>query len=133
MAKILNTGEKADVVVFGAVYLKIPVETFVDDYRDIEQLAETNNYLAVKKFSDPPGLSDVRELTIDEQEVEDIRNCVPGKCEIQMPADRMAEFQRRVDWSAPDAGDQVNRLTRQMVLEGINRHQRGGLEAILFT
>jgi hypothetical protein len=42
----------------------------------------------------------------------------------------MDEFQRSIDWSAPDAADQVNRLAQKMALQALLDYQRGGNAAL---
>src|ERR1700722_17909923 len=38
----------------------------------------------------------------------------------------MDEFRSKVNWSAPDAGDQANKIAKELVLESLKRYQQGG-------
>jgi hypothetical protein len=42
----------------------------------------------------------------------------------------MEEFQKSVDWSAPDHADKANRLAQRMVLDALQRYQQGGNSAL---
>jgi hypothetical protein len=42
----------------------------------------------------------------------------------------MEEFQKSVNWSAPDIADQANRLARQMALEALLQYEQGGNAAL---
>ena len=97
---------------------------------DVDSLRKLPNYLAIQKFSDPPRLSDLDGLTLEEDDIQQLKKCKPGHCEVQLPSDAMEAFQRSVDWSAPDAADQVNRLAKEMILEALLRYQQGGNAAL---
>src|SRR5258708_5290795 len=42
----------------------------------------------------------------------------------------MEEFQRSVNWSAPDANDQANRLAQQMALQALLNYEQGANAAL---
>jgi hypothetical protein len=127
VAKEVNTGDKSEVVLFGAVYIHAPMESFVDWFRDPDRFAEMEDaYLAYGRFSDPPQLSDVANLTLDKKDIEALPKCKPGHCDLQLPTESMEEFKRGVDWSSPDAAEQVNALMREGLLELVNRYKKGG-------
>jgi len=130
VAKILNTGEKPEIVVFGAVYVEASIEQYIELFRDLSRLEKVDNYLAIKRFSDPPRLEDLEGFGLDEEDIDDLKKCEPGKCEIQLPAETMEGLNQKVDWSAPDASEQVNRLAREDALEMLKRYQSGGNQAL---
>jgi hypothetical protein len=47
-----------------------------------------------------------------------------------LPVASMDEFQRSVNWSAPDAHDQANHLAQQMALQALLDYQKGGNAAL---
>jgi hypothetical protein len=110
------------------------VESTPDRYlalaSDIDALRKLPNYLAIRKFSDPPVLSDLDGFTLEEEDVKQLKNCKPGHCEIQLPAESMEEFQKAVNWSSPDAESQANHLGQQMALQALGRYIQGGNAAL---
>ena len=130
IAKILDSPTADQVFVFGAVYINSTPEQYLKFASDIEALRKLPSYLAVGKFSDPPQLSDLAGFTMDEQDFKQLKNCKPGHCEVQLPTEAMDEFQRSVNWSAPDAGDQANRLAQQLALQALLNYQQGGNTAL---
>ena len=122
VAKIVDTGEKAEVIVLGTVYIRAPMESFVDWFQDLDRFAKTDSYLAFGRFSDPPQPSDVADLTLDENDIKALPKCKQGDCDVQLPTASMEEFNRKVDWSSPDAADQVNGLLHEGALELITRY-----------
>lgn len=130
VGKILNIGEKPEIVAFGAVYVEAPIARYIELFRDLSRLEKVDNYLAIKRFSDPPRLEDLEGFSLDEKDIDDLKKCKPGKCQVQLPAEIMEQFDQKVDWSAPDAYEQLNRLAREDALEMLKRYQSGGNEAL---
>src|SRR3984885_13604779 len=130
LAKILDAGSAEQILVFGAVHIDATPEKYLKFASDIDALRKLPGYLAIRKFSDPPVLSDLDGFTLDEEDVKQLKDCRPGRCEIQLPAESMEEFQKSVNWSAADVADQANRSARQMALEALLQYQKGGNAAV---
>jgi len=130
IAKILDSRTPDEVFVFGSVYIESTPEKYLKFASDIDALRKLPSYLAIRKFSDPPQLSDLDGFTLEEKDVEELKKCKPGHCEIQLPAELTEEFQKEVNWSAPDAADQANRAAQRMALEALIRYQKGGNAAL---
>ena len=130
LAKILGTGSADQILVFGAVHIDSTPEKYLKFAADIDALRKLPGYLAIRKFSDPPLLSDLDGFTLEEEDVKQLKDCRPGHCEIQLPAESMEEFQKSVNWSAMDVADQVNRSARRMALEALLRYEEGGNAAL---
>ena len=129
-AKIIDTGSAEQILVFGAVHIDSTPEKYLKFASDVDALRKLPSYLAIRKFSDPPVLSDLDGFTLDAEDVKQLKDCKPGHCEIQLPAESMEEFQKTVNWSAPDVADQVNRLARKMALDALLQYQHGGNAAL---
>jgi hypothetical protein len=130
LAEIVDLGAADEVVVFGAVYVQATPESYLRFAGDISRLRRLPGYLAIRKFSDPPQLSDLDGFTLEPDDIRDLQKCRPGKCEVQLPAESMEEFQRSVDWSAQDAAGQVNRLAQKMALQALLGYIKGGNTAL---
>jgi hypothetical protein len=130
IAKIIESPTPDEVFVFGSVYINSTPESYLKFAADIDQLRKLPGYLAIRKFSDPPRLSDLQGFTLDNEDIKELKGCKPGDCKVQLPAESMEEFQKQVNWSAPDAADQANRLGQQMALEALQQYIRGGNEAL---
>ncbi|MFZ0786665.1 MAG: hypothetical protein WA369_15245 [Candidatus Acidiferrales bacterium] len=130
IAKIIDSPTADEVFVFGSVYIDSTPESYLKFASDVDQLRKLPDYLAIRKFSDPPRLSDLEGFTLDDDDIKELKNCKPGSCKVQLPAESMEEFQKQVDWSAPDAADQVNRLGQQMALEALQHYIAGGNGAL---
>jgi hypothetical protein len=130
VAKILDSPSADQVFVFGSVYINSTPEHYLKFASDVDALRKLPTYLALRKFSDPPQLADLAGFTLDDEDFKQLKNCKPGHCEVQLPTEAMEEFQRSVNWSAPDASDQANRLAQQMALQALLNYEQGGNAAL---
>jgi hypothetical protein len=130
VAKILDSPTADQVFVFGAIYINSTPEKYLKFASDIDALRKLPSYLAIQKFSDPPQLSDLAAFTLDEEDFKELKNCKAGHCEVQLPTEAMDEFQRSVNWSAPDAANQANHVAQQMALNALLSYKQGGNAAL---
>ena len=130
VAKVVESRTPDEVFVFGSVYVISTPEKYLKLASDIEALRKLPSYLAIRKFSDPPRLSDLDGFTLEADDIKQLKNCEPGKCDIQLPTDAMDAFKQSVNWSDPDAANQVNQLAQKMALEAIQRYTQGGNAAL---
>ena len=130
VAKILDAPTADQVFVFGSVYIHSTPERYLKFASDIDALRKLPNYLELRKFSAPPELADLAGFTLEDEDFKHLKNCKTGHCEVQLPTEAMEEFQRSVNWSAPDAADQTNHLAQQMALQALLNYQQGGNTAL---
>src|SRR5208283_5029959 len=96
-----------EVFLLGAVYIHAAPESFLRLFLDVERMRRLPNTLALGVFQEPPRLSDLNGFMLDSDDLRDLQNCRPGDCMIQLPSSTIEELQRSIDWSAPDATQQV--------------------------
>jgi hypothetical protein len=130
IAKIVDTATPDEVFIFGAVYINSTPERYLQMASDIDALRRLPNYLALRKFSDPPQLADLEGFTLDDEDIKELQHCKPGQCEVQLPSTAIENFQQSINWSAPDRAAQVNRLAQQMALQAVLQYQQGGNAAL---
>src|SRR5499427_9820832 len=104
VAKVLDTPTPDEVFIFGAVYINSTPERYLQMVSDIDALRKLPNYLALRKFSDPPQLADLDGFTLEDEDTKELEHCKPGNCEVQLPTKAMETFQQSVKWSAPRPG-----------------------------
>jgi hypothetical protein len=123
IAKVLDSRMPDEVFVFGAVHIDATPESYLKLAADIEALRKLPNYLAIRKFSDAPQLSDAEGFTLDEEDIKQLKNCKPGQCEVQLLTEAIEALQQSVNWTAPDVSAQVNKLAQKMALEALSRYK----------
>jgi hypothetical protein len=117
--------------VFAAAKLNAEAASLATWASAIAELKKGGFVRAVRRFSDPPVLEDVRDLTLEDGDLDDLRRCEPGDCAVKLTAAeidslRQATEQRGgVDWKT-DMQQQV----RDVVLHRLAAYQAGGFAAI---
>jgi hypothetical protein len=129
-AKVVESRTPDEVFVFGSVYVQSTPEKYLKFAADIDALRKLPSYLAIRKFGDPPQLFDLDGFTLEADDIKQLKNCEPGKCDVQLPAEAMDAFKQSVNWSAPDAPNQANQLAQKMALEAIQQYKQGGNAAL---
>jgi hypothetical protein len=119
-----------EVLLFGAVYIHAAPETYFQYARNFDRLRQVPGFLALGVFTDPPQFSDLRDFSLDHDDIEDLKSCQPGNCPIQMPATSIEDLHRSIDWSAPDVEEQVNQLLRRTAFDLLLAYQREGNKAL---
>jgi hypothetical protein len=130
IAKIMESRTPDEVFVFGSVYVQSTPEKYLKLAADIDELRKLPSYLAIRKFSDPPQPADLDGFTLEADDIKQLKNCKPGKCDVQLPADAMDAFKQSVNWSAPDTASQANQLAQKMAFEAIQQYTQGGNAAL---
>src|ERR1700693_914332 len=116
VTKTLQSRTPDEIFVFGAVYIKAGAEDYLNFSRDFDRLRKLPGYLAIGEFSKPPQLADLKDFTFTSEDIQALKQCKTGDCPIQMPTSSIEEHHRSVDFSTPDAEEQVKRLLQQTVL-----------------
>lgn len=117
VAKILDVKEKREVAAFGIVRVQTPRPFFVERFRDIEQFKRSAAVLQIGRFSDPPRSEDVRDLIIDPVDIDSMRTCRVGDCDVRLSRATIERFRREIHWSSPRWRDEVTALARESLVE----------------
>jgi hypothetical protein len=126
IAKEINTPTPEEIYLFGAVYINAKPESYLALSRDLNELRKSPDIVAIMKFNDTPQLSDLNNFGFAPDEIQELKKCKPGNCQIQIPAESLAALQQSVNWSAPNVNDQVNQLVRASILKHLLAYQGGG-------
>jgi hypothetical protein len=125
IAKVMPSRIPDEVFLFGAIYIRATPDSYLKFSTDFERMRTRPGTLAFGVFSEPPQLQDLRGFAFDEDDLKDLKDCKPGDCLIQMPATSINKLQA-IDWSSPDAGQRVNQLLQQSVLDFLLAYKRDG-------
>ena len=87
VAKVLDSPTPSEVFVFGSVFIKAQPGAYMHIGLDLDSLKSLPNYLAIRRFSNPPQLSDLAGFELDADDVNGLKECKPEHCEIQLPAE----------------------------------------------
>jgi hypothetical protein len=116
--------------VFGVVRTTAAPDRLVTWTRAIDQLYQGRYVPVLGRFSDPPQLADLEALTLEEDDLNDLRACRPGDCGVKLSAPEMERIRQAVT-----AGAQwrpaVQDAFRRVVLGRAQDYLAGGLAGSL--
>jgi hypothetical protein len=85
-----------DLSVIGAVRTTVTDQQLVSRYREIEQLQRGAYIPVVQRFSNPPRLGDLDPLALDDDDLEELRDCRQGHCDIKLASSEMNEIRAAI-------------------------------------
>jgi len=130
IAKVLPSRIPDEIFVFGAVYINAPPESYVRLATDFDRLRKLPEFVAIRKFSNPPQVTDLDGFTFDGDDIKALRECKPRHCDVQLPAQAMENIQQVINWDAPDLDRQVNQLLQRRAIERLQEYHRKGNEVL---
>lgn len=130
MVKLLAPANKREVAICGAVRLHEPPHVIANQFQQA-MMQNRKSILASGRFGNPPSLTDVEYLTLDDREIEDIRECVVGDCELKLSANMIDRFRGEIDWSRADYRTQVMNLFRSMLVDYVRDYLARGNIALI--
>ncbi len=123
-------GEGREVAVLGAVMVDFDGDRLAAWMHRIEELKKSDKVPAVGRFSSPPTVADVADLTLEDKDLQDLRTCRVGSCDLKLTADEITRLQPELaalgrDWK-PAAEDAFRRVLAARVAA----YRAGGLAAL---
>lgn len=129
--RLLPVVDKREVAVCGVVRLRGTPDVIAKAFKESLAQQGRQSILAIGSFSNPPTLVDVESLSLENRDIEDLKRCAVGKCEMKLSTAMIARFHQEVNWTAPDHQLQANRLFRQMLMDYVRDYQARGTAALL--
>jgi hypothetical protein len=126
----IEAKDKGEVAAFGATKVNAASAVLFEKVRSIETFRRVPEILEIGVFSNPPKVQDLAGLTFPEDDVEALRKCRPGKCDVKLSTAFIERLAKEVDWSKPGAADKAVALAKQGMIEFVTAYQTGGTEAL---
>ena len=92
-------------------------------YSDIERFE--SGWGVTKAISDPPEATDFDAWVLSAEDLDDLRRCRVGDCDIQLGEQTIQKMQA-VDWTRADAGEQATVLLRSVAHDYVTSYHAGG-------
>ena len=84
VSKVLSSSNTREVAAFGMIQVAATGDVLVDRFRDIVNFKKADEVLQIGKFSASPGVQDLKTLTLDSAEIEAIKSCNVGRCDVRL-------------------------------------------------
>jgi hypothetical protein len=115
-----------EVAVAGAVRVEAPREYFVSRFRDIANWKRSDLVPEVGRFGEPPTVADLALLTLPQGDVEALRSCRPGHCDVKLPTEMLVALERARKASGAPADDENVRMFKEMLVARVQAFRQGG-------
>lgn len=131
VVKLSPITDKREVAVAGLVNIRAGVDEFVRSYRDSMTRKNNAAILEIGSFGREPALADLQDLTIEARDLEDLKVCIVGNCEIKLSAPMIERFKNEIKWDAPDYQQQATSLFKQLLLDYVRDYRARGETALI--
>ncbi len=115
-ARVVNSADPTEVVTLAGVGLRAGGEAVSRCAMEpgcLRRRAESS----AGRFSVVPKVADLEGLHLDPRDLEELRRCRVGKCDLRLPEEAIRTFERELDWSSPQAEARANTLFRAFLVE----------------
>lgn len=127
----VDSASDGELVSIGAVRVRAPRAETAAYYGQMISYVDGQVTLAFGKFSNPPALDDVKNLTLDQKEIDALRTCKPGDCDLRIGGAGLAAIRQSIDWKAPDVAERVQAAARQAVVSYAAAYMQRGDAALV--
>jgi hypothetical protein len=127
MVKTLPASMKREVITAGGIRIvRAPLAPFVARFTTLEGFRTSQFIKQIAKFSPDPRLSDLDPLLVEDDDVDALRRCRAGSCDIQLSLDDIQRFNTEVNWRGPGASAQAKELYKAVLLARLTAYRSGG-------
>ena len=95
--------------------------------RAVEHIHPRQYTRAIGRFSNPPQLSDLAALTLDDRDVDDLRRCRPGDCAVKLAGGEMAAITAEAEAAGDRWKPAVQLAFKRAIVERARRYLQTGL------
>jgi hypothetical protein len=117
-----------ELAVVGVVRAGIDSHRLLSWMRRVEDLQRSTYIPLARRFSDPPTIDDVRELTLDDQDLDDLRECRPGACGVKLSAPEIVEIRQVIAAAGPGWKGAAQSAFRRVIVHRAHEYMREGHE-----
>jgi hypothetical protein len=119
---------RGQVAAFGATRVNADPEVLARAARDIAALKKSSFVEALHRFSDPPLLSDLDELHLDERDRQALGACEIGSCSFKLGANEIETVKRLRHGDVN--GDRLTAALRRVLFDRVVAYRAAGLAAL---
>jgi len=96
IVRLPRTPETREVAAFAIMRLNVTSDFFLDRMRDIVNFKKSDNVLQIGKFSGPPRIEDLENLTLDRDETDTVRRCRLLKCDFKLSGSDIDRLEKKL-------------------------------------
>jgi hypothetical protein len=131
VVRLAPTSNKREIAVSGMVNIRTGAEQFLRSYRESMTSKTNPAVLEIGSFGSQPSVNDLDSLTLESGDIEDLKDCVVGDCQLKLSASMIERFRKEIDWDAADYQLAVTNLFKQMLIEYVRDYRTRGEAALI--
>jgi hypothetical protein len=131
IVKLVPITDKREVAVCGLVTLRTDAEQFLRQYLDSMTRPNNSTLLEAGRFGTAPAVADLQQLTIESSDIDDLKQCVAGDCQIKLSAKMIDRFRREVNWETADYKAQATQLLKTILVDYVRDYLARGPAALI--
>ncbi len=120
-----------EIFVLAAVKIRANRERVASYFGQMVKYVDGEITLGFGRFSTPPQLSDVATLTLDRDEIDALRSCKPGDCDLRIGGAGIETIRRAVNWNALNSPEQAQRAVRKALVDYVTAYQARGDQVLV--
>lgn len=129
---VVNDGAAAnEIFVAAAVKIRAPRAQVASYYGQMIAYVDGQVTLGFGRFASPATMADVRELAFDRDEVDQLKSCRPGKCDVRLGGAGLEKLRSSIDWKAADYVERTNEFVRQSAVAYVTAYRMQGDAALV--
>ena len=125
VAHILG-GADLEIATFAAVPVTIDGDRLVAWMRRIGELKKSAYVLAIGRFSDPPRIADLADLSLDDDELMQLQSCRRQSCDLKLSAREMMQLQNAATAAPGDGKNATQQAFREVLLARLRLYLTAG-------
>ena len=131
VVRLAPVADKREVAVSGVINVRAGAEEFLKSYRESMTRKSNAAILEIGGFGKEPALSDLKDLTIEARDIEDLKDCAVGDCQVKLSAAMIERFRNEIDWESSEHPAQVTNLFKQILLDYVRDYRARGEAALI--
>lgn len=131
VVKLAPITDKREVAVCGLVSLRSSADQFLQSYLDGMTRKNDKTVLEAGRFGTAPAVADLQQLTVEPEDIEDLKQCAVGDCQLKLSAGMIERFRREVNWDAPNYQVKAAELMKRMLVEYVGDYLKRGNAALI--
>lgn len=120
-----------EVFVVGAVKIRTARQRVTDYYGQMISYVDGTVTLAFGRFGSPPSIADVKDMAFDRSDIDDMKSCRPGRCDVRLGGAGLETVRSAIDWSSADYVERVNAFARKAAVDYVTAYQSRGDAALV--
>ena len=126
----LHADTDREIALVGVTRLPTTKQRFLEEFRSTGTILQNGHTTRIRAFSPNPVPDDLVDFTMTEGDLDALRQCTAGDCDVNVSELVLSELQR-LDESSDAYPDQVSTTVRTMLLDYVRRYLAEGDSALV--